>query len=158
MPSKSPLTPLAVLYRDVGSLKPDARNSRVHTRAQIKVVARSIETYGWTNPILIDDDGNVIAGHARLEAAKVLAIRQVPTICLSHMTAAQKRAYIIADNRMNEIAGGWDRKLLALEHQAIKLLDPEFDLSSTGFSLDDVEIMIDGLTACDEDKPVEPDR
>ena len=157
MSSKSPPTPLAVVYRNVGSLKPDARNSRVHAKAQIKVVARSIDTYGWTNPILIDDEKKVIAGHARLEAAKVLAIRQVPTICLSHMTAAQKRAYIIADNRMNEIAGGWDRKLLALEHQAIKLLDPEFDLSSTGFSSDDVEIMIDGLTACDQDKPVEPD-
>lgn len=93
---------LAVHYRDVSSLKPYRRNSRTHTRAQIKMVARSIEIYGWTNPILIDDNGNVIAGHARLEAAKLLGMTQVPTICLSHMTPAQKRAYIIADNRMNE--------------------------------------------------------
>ena len=77
----------------------------------MKTVAKSIETYGWTNPILVDEDGQVIAGHARLEAAKLLGMAQVPTICLTHMTPAQKRAYIIADNRMNEIAGSWDRKI-----------------------------------------------
>jgi len=148
---------LAVIYRDTSALKPSPQNSRAHTRQQIKIVAQSIDTYGWTNPILIDDDHNVIAGHARLEAAKLLNIMQVPTICLSHMTAVQKRAYIIADNRMNEIAGSWDRKLLALEHQAIRLLDPAFDISCTGFTLDDVEIMIDGLTACHETEPAAPD-
>jgi hypothetical protein len=155
IPSSSPL---AVTYRAITELKPHPQNSRAHSRQQIKLVARSIETYGWTNPILIDDDDNVIAGHARLEAAKSLDMKQVPTICLAHMTAAQKRAYIIADNRMNEIAGSWDRNLLALEHQAIQLMDPTFDLSSTGFSLDDVEIMIDGLTQSREDEAPAPDR
>jgi ParB-like chromosome segregation protein Spo0J len=120
---------LAVVYRDTTALKPSPQNSRVHTRQQVKTVARSIETYGWTNPILVDDDNNVIAGHARLDAAKLLHIAHVPTICLMNMTAVQKRAYIIADNRMNEIAGAWDRKILALEHQAIRLMDPEFDIS-----------------------------
>lgn len=155
IPSSSPL---AVTYRAITELKPHPQNSRAHTRQQIKLVAGSIETYGWTNPILIDDDDNVIAGHARLEAAKSLGMDHVPTICLSHMTPAQKRAYIIADNRMNEVAGSWDRNLLALEHQAIQLMDPAFDLSSTGFSLDDVEIMIDGLTQSREDEPPAPDR
>jgi len=148
---------LAVTYRAVAELKPHQQNSRAHTRSQIKFVAASLGTYGWTNPILIDDD-NVIAGHARLEAAKLLGMVEVPTICLSHMTQVQKRAYIIADNRMNEVAGSWDRKILALEHEAIRLMDPSFDISSTGFSLDDVEIMIDGLTLCREDEAAAPDR
>ena len=149
---------LAVTYRIAADLKPHQQNSRAHTRSQIKLVAGSIGTYGWTNPILIDDDDNVIAGHARLEAAKLLGMVEVPTICLSHMTPAQKRAYIIADNRLNEVAGSWDRKVLALEHQAIRLMDPEFNISSTGFSLDDVEMMIDGLTLCREDQATAPDR
>lgn len=158
MAAKPPPADLAVTYRDINSLKPSAHNSRAHTPAQIKLVANSMETYSWTNPILIDEDLNVIAGHARLAAAKLLGMEQVPAICLSHMTAVQKRAYIIADNRMNEIAGGWDRKILALEHQAIQLMDPDFVISSTGFSLDDVEIMIDGLTACSDDEIPPPDR
>lgn len=153
-----PSSNLVVSYRDPAELKPHHQNSRAHTTAQIKIVARSIETYGWTNPILIDDDDNVIAGHARLEAARLLKLPQVPTICLSHMTPAQKRAYIIADNRMNEVAGSWDRKILALEHQAIRLMDPDFDISATGFSLDDVEIMIDGLTEGREADQAQVDR
>lgn len=151
-------TALSVTYCAVTELKPYLQNSRAHTRAQVKLVAESIKSFGWTNPILVDDEANVIAGHARLEAAKLLGMSTVPTILLSNMTPAQKRAYIIADNRMNEIAGDWDRNVLALEHQAIRLMDAEFDLSSTGFSLDDVEIMIDGLTICRDDTPVEPDR
>ncbi len=158
MAVKSQPAELAVTYRDAASLKPYPHNSRAHTRAQVKLVGNSIETYGWTNPILIDDDLNVIAGHARLDAAKLLGMEQVPTITLSHMTAAAKRAYIIAVNQMNEIAGGWDRNVLAFEHQAIRLMDPDFDISATGFSLDDVEIMIDGLTVGTEDEPAHPDR
>jgi DNA modification methylase len=153
-----PFSPiLAVTYRPAAELKPHQQNSRAHTRSQIKKVAGSIETYGWTNPILIDDENNVIAGHARLEAASLLGMVNVPTICLSHMTPAQKRAYIIADNRMNEVAGSWDRKILALEHKAIRLIDPDFDITNTGFVLDDVEIMIDGLTDCRQDAVVAPD-
>jgi len=157
LPEKLPAS-LSVTYRDVTELKPCSHNSRAHTPQQIKLVVRSIETYGWTNPIIIDETGNVIAGHARLAAAKFLNMKQVPTICLSHMTPAEKRAYVIADNRMNEVAGTWDRKILALEHQAIRLMDPTFDLTCTGFVLDDVEIMIDGLTESHEDEPVGPDR
>jgi len=153
-----PSSNLAVSYRDPDDLKPHPQNSRAHTPAQIKIVAGSIETYGWTNPILVDNDRNVIAGHARLEAAKLLKLPEVPTICLSHMTPAQKRAYIIADNRMNEVAGSWDLKILALEHQAIRLMDPDFDISATGFCLDDVEIMIDGLTEGREAEPAQADR
>lgn len=158
MPISPSNSRLAVTYRALTELKPPPQKSRVHTRAQIELIAVSIETYGWTNPILTDDDGNILAGVGRFEVAKRRGIKEVPTICLSHMTPAQKRAYIIADNRMSEIAGSWDRQILALEHQAIRLMDPEFDITSTGFSLDDIEIMIDGLTVGSEDEPAQPDR
>jgi DNA modification methylase len=148
---------LSVTYKDVSQLKPYLQNSRVDSPKQIRLVACSIETFGWTNPILVDDDCNVIAGHARLEAAKALKLSQVPTICLSNMTAAQKRAYVIADNRMNEVAGSWDRKILAMEHQAIQLVDPSFDITMTGFVLEDVEIMIDGLTEAKDGEAIQPD-
>ena len=82
----------------------------------------------------------------------------VPTICLAHLSAAQRRAYIILDNRLSEIGGTWDKNLLALEHEAIRLLDPGFDLTSTGFELDDIEIMFDNLTEVSEDHSPEPDR
>ncbi len=131
-------------------LKPDPRNSKLHPAKQLKQVMRSIEEFGWTNPVLIDEEGSVLAGHLRLEAAKKLGIKQVPTIKLSHMTAAQKRAYIIADNRIAE-NGSWDAKLLALEHEAIQLLDPEFDLSLTGFDHDDIEVMFDNLLRPNQD-------
>ena len=147
---------LVVTYKRSADLKPHNQNSRTHTRTQVKAVARSIETYGWTNPILVDENDQLIAGHARLEAAKLLGLIDVPTICLAHMTLVQKRAYVIADNRMNEIAGSWDRKILALEHEAICLLDPSFDITNTGFSLQDIEIIIDGQTGCAEDEVALP--
>lgn len=131
-------------------LKPDPKNSKLHPAKQLKQVIRSIEQFGWTNPILADEDDNVLAGHLRLEAAKKLGLDQVPTIRLSHMSPAQKRAYIIADNRIAE-NGGWDRKLLALEHEAIQLLDPSFDLSLTGFDHEEIEVLFDNLLDPAED-------
>jgi DNA modification methylase len=130
--------------RHPSELRPDPKNSKLHPAKQLKQVVRSIEEFGWTNPILVDEDGNVLAGHLRLQAAKKLGLATVPTIGLSHMSPAQKRAYIIADNKIAE-NGSWDRKLLALEHEAIQLLDPAFDLSLTGFDHDEIEVMFDNL-------------
>lgn len=158
MPDPLKIRGLAIAYRASSALTPHPQNSRIHTKKQIQAVAKSIQTYGWTNPILTDEEGNLIAGHARLEAANLLGIEEVPTICLAHMTRAQKRAYIIADNRMNEIAGSWDRDILALEHEAIQLLDPTFDLTSTGFSIDDIEIMFDCQLDSREDVVPAPDH
>ncbi len=161
MPSKSGkqnINGLAVAYRPATELKPHSQNPKTHSSKQIDLVVRSIENFGWTNPILIDGDGNVIAGHCRLEAAKRMGIKEVPTICLSHMTAAQKRAYIIADNRLTEVAGSWDRKLLALEHEAIQLLDSAFDLTLTGFDGEEIQIFSDSLLEGREDVVPEPDR
>jgi ParB-like chromosome segregation protein Spo0J len=110
-------------YLPVASLKPYRRNARKHSAHQIQQVAESIRRFGFTNPILIDANGGVLAGHARLEAARLLGIEFVPTIRLDLMTEADKRAYIIADNKLAENAG-WDRELLAIEFRDLVELDP----------------------------------
>jgi hypothetical protein len=133
---------LLIEWRTPTDLRPDPKNSKIHTPKQIGQVVKSIVEFGWTNPILIDEADNVLAGHARLLAGKELKLAEVPTIRLAHMTQAQKRAYLIADNKLAENAK-WDRKLLALEHEAIQLLDPEFDLTLSGFELDEIEVFFD---------------
>src|SRR5687768_8119121 len=147
MPSQSGprINGIEVEYRDPATLKPHPSNPNTHSAKQVTRIARSIGDFGWTNPIIVDENGVVLAGHGRLMAALKLGLIEVPTICLGHMTPAQKRAYIIADNRMSEIGGTWDRKLLALEHEAIRLLDPTFELTATGFDDEDIAIMFDTL-------------
>jgi len=136
---------IEVTYRERTALKPHPSNPNTHNAKQVKRIARSIRDFGWTNPIVTDEHDKVMAGHGRLLAAAELNIDMVPTIRLAHMSPAQKRAYVIADNRLSEIGGTWDKKLLALEHEAIRLLDPGFDLTSTGYELDDIEVMFDNL-------------
>jgi DNA modification methylase len=128
----------------IASLKPYARNPRTHSPKQIEQIGRSIREFGFTNPVLVDADGGVIAGHGRIEAAKSLGIRRVPTIRLDHMTDAQKRAYVIADNRLAETAG-WDRELLAHELQYLSSLDLEFDTTLTGFDSPEIDVLIQEL-------------
>lgn len=129
--------------RQVASLTPYSGNPRTHSRKQIRQIADSLKRFGWTNPILTDADGNVLAGHGRLEAAKLLGMSEVPTICLDGLSAAEKRAYIIADNKIAENAG-WDKELLAIEFSA--LIEDSFDLELTGFS----SIEIDGVLGLDD--------
>ena len=99
---------------------------------QIRQIADSITRFGFTNPVLIDADGGIVAGHGRVAAAKLLGLTQVPTLSLAHLDAAERRAYVLADNKLAENAG-WDRELLAIELQG--LIDIGFDLEITGFSL-----------------------
>jgi DNA modification methylase len=134
---------LEVEMMPVAALKPRARNPRQHSAKQIGQIANSIREFGFTNPVLIDADGGVIAGHGRIRAAKELGIAHVPTIRLDHMTEAQKRAYVIADNRLAENAG-WDRELLALELQYLDSLELDFDLTITGFETVDIDLLIQG--------------
>jgi DNA modification methylase len=134
---------LEVEMMSVMALKPYARNPRQHSGKPIQQLADRIREFGFTNPLLIDTDGGVIAGHGRLEAAKLLGIVYVPTIRLDHMTEAQKRAYIIADNKLAENAG-WDRELLAVELQYLDSLELDFDLTITGFETVDIDLMIQG--------------
>lgn len=143
--AKRQSAPLKSTMARVQDLRPSPNNSRTHSPKQIRQIADSIERFGFTNPILIGEENEVIGGHARLAAAKLLGLERVPTIRLSGMSKAEKRAYMIADNRLAERAG-WDRKMLAVEFQAIAELDCEFDLELTGFEIEDVELILDAAT------------
>lgn len=121
---------LHIEYRPLANLIPYARNARTHTPAQVAQIAASIVEFGWTNPILVDGGNGIIAGHGRVLAAAQLGLSEVPVIELAHLTPNQRRAYIIADNRLAELAG-WDDELLRLE--LAELRDLDFDLDLTGF-------------------------
>ena len=105
---------LAIIELPITSLKPYARNARTHSKKQVRQIASSIERFGFVNPVLISDANEIIAGHGRVEAAKLLGRVAVPTVMLSHMSEAERRAYILADNKLAENAG-WDREILAIE-------------------------------------------
>jgi DNA modification methylase len=133
------------------ALIPYARNSRTHSDAQVAQIAASIKEFGFTNPVLIDETGSIIAGHGRVMAARKLSITDVPSIRLTHLTEAQKKAYVIADNKL-ALNAGWDDEMLAVELTDLK--DMGFDLDLTGFSTDEIEALLaptgtEGLT--DED-------
>ena len=121
------------------ALKPYERNARTHSKRQIRQIAASIETFGFTNPVLVDDQGRIIAGHGRVAAARLLGMEQIPTLRLAEMTAAEKRAYVIADNRLAEKAG-WDRAILAIELQA--LVDLDFEVELTGFEMGEIDLIL----------------
>lgn len=133
-------TPIAIEYRRVADLKAYSNNARTHSKKQVRQIAASIERFGFTNPILIADDGSVVAGHGRLEAAKLLGLQEVPTVRLSHLSEAERRAYVLADNKL-AMNAGWDREILAIELQA--LVDLDFDVELTGFSLAEVDFVLD---------------
>lgn len=127
--------------RHTASLKPYAQNARKHSKAQIKQIARSIETFGFTNPVLIGGDGEIIAGHGRVAAAKLLGLETVPAIALAHLTPKQRKAYVLADNKL-ALNAQWDPDILAIELQG--LIDIEFDLELTGFSLAETDLILEG--------------
>ncbi len=137
---------LKVVHLPIGELQAYANNPRTHSAKQVQQIAESIKVFGFTNPILLDQNKGVIAGHGRIEAAKLLGIKTIPTIELAHMTEAQKRAYIIADNKLAENAG-WDQQLLAAELQYISTLDLDFDLTLTGFETAEIDILLEGNDA-----------
>jgi DNA modification methylase len=131
---------LAIEYRKPDDLRPYDRNSRTHSKSQVETLARSIREYGFTNPILLDEDGVIIAGHGRLQAARAVGLEQVPTITLRGLSEAQRRALVLADNRI-ALDAGWDIDLLKLE--LADLRDDGFDLSLTGFSLEEIDSLLD---------------
>src|SRR5438132_1557499 len=144
----------------VGRLVPYARNPRTHSDQQVMQIAASIAEFGFVNPILVDTDAGILAGHGRLLGAQKLKLKEVPVIVLDHLTPAQRRAYLLADNKLAELAG-WDEDLLKLELRDLELAD--FDLDVIGFSDDELRDLlgepevIAGLT--DEDAaPEAPER
>src|SRR5690348_981410 len=145
---------LAIIYQSTNTLKHRSTNPRTHSQKQINQIANAIRRFGFTNPILIDDSGGIIAGHGRLEAAKSIGLDQVPTVRLSAMSEAEIRAYVIADNKLAENAG-WDRNLLGIELQYLSELDADFDVTITGFDLAEIDILIDELSSANEDDPAD---
>ncbi len=143
---------LEVTVQLIASLTPHANNPRTHSKRQVRQIADSIEAFGWTLPILVDNDGMIIAGHGRLDAAKLLGLEEIPTIRLDHMTEAQKRAYVIADNRLAELAG-WDFEVLGHELEA--LIDLDIDEELTGFAGPEIDLIIEGLSDTPEDDPAD---
>lgn len=127
---------MEIVYKKINELKPYENNSRTHDESQIKQICESIKEYGWTNPVLIDEKGMIIAGHGRVEAGKKLDIKEVPCIVLSGLTEAQKKAYVIADNKM-ALNAGWNEELLKTQLENLKELD--FDLELTGFNIDELD-------------------
>lgn len=133
---------MEIVYKKINELKPYENNSRTHDESQIKQICESIKEYGWTNPVLIDEKGIIIAGNGRVEAGKKLDIKEVPCIVLSGLTEAQKKAYVIADNKM-ALNAGWNEELLKTELEKLKELD--FDLELTGFSKKELDKMFDEI-------------
>ncbi|WP_376094354.1 site-specific DNA-methyltransferase [Roseomonas sp. CCTCC AB2023176] len=138
----------------VADLVPYARNARTHSPAQVAQIAASIREFGWTNPVLVDGERGVIAGHGRLLAARQLGMEEVPTLQLAHLTPAQRRAYVLADNRL-ALSAGWDEEMLRLE--LTELGDLGFDLGLTGFGEEEITSLLalptTGLTDPDEIPP-----
>ncbi len=133
---------LTIAYRDPRTLTPSVGNARTHTTKQIAQICQSIRSFGFNSPILLDSTGQIIAGHGRVLAAIRLGIDAVPTVQLDHLSAAEKRAYIIADNRLAELAG-WDEELLAVELHGLLELELEFDITDIGFELPEIDLLLE---------------
>lgn len=143
---------LDVCFLPLAALKPYSKNARTHSKKQIGQVAASIRTFGFNVPILVDEENTVLAGHARLAAAKTMGIDTVPCMRLSHMSKAQKKAFILADNKLCQNAG-WDEDILALELKDLIDLDKDFEIGVTGFSVAEIDSLIDGITVEEAGNP-----
>jgi len=137
----------------IARLKPWAKNARTHSKKQLKQIADSIRTFGFTNPVLVDGDLTILAGHGRVEAAKLLGLDTVPCIRLDAMTQEQKRAYVLADNKL-ALNAGWDDQLLAEELNALLEIDLDFDVEITGFSTSEIDSLVESLIP---EEPGDPD-
>jgi ParB-like chromosome segregation protein Spo0J len=131
--------PTSIELRPIGDLLPFTRNSRTHSEAQVAQVAASIIEFGWTNPVLVGADGVIIAGHARVLAARKLGMAEVPVIVLGHLSETQRRALVIADNKL-AMNAGWDEEILREEMQAVEAAG--FDLDLVGFSDEEIRALM----------------
>lgn len=143
-----------VEYRSTDSLAPYSRNARTHSAEQVDQIVESVRKFGWTNPVLVDANGGIIAGHGRVMAAQKLGMQEVPCIELGHLSDAERRAYILADNKL-ALNAGWDEDLLALEINELAALG--FDLDVIGFSAEELDALLaDEATAGETDADVVP--
>jgi hypothetical protein len=154
MPSLAAPSRLAVTYRPLSDLIPDPRNARTHPKRQIDQIRASIAAFGFTSPILADPEGHVIAGHGRLQAARAMGQAEVPVITLSGLSDTQKRALRIADNKI-ALNAGWDLEILQLELSELASLDIDVDLTLTGFSTGEIDVILTP-TADPDDEVIPP--
>ena len=154
-PQAAPDRRVSLVYEAVAELKPDPRNPRLHSRAQIRQIAASIRSFGFAAPLLVDRTGTLICGAGRLEAARSLGMAHVPVVRLEDLSPQQARALSIADNRLVETSR-WDQGLLAVHLKELSQLDLDFDLEATGFSTGEIDLKIEGLDAPAPEPEEEP--
>jgi DNA modification methylase len=132
---------LAIEYRSIDTLSANPHNARTHSKHQLRQIANSLEAFGFTNPVLVDNKNTIVAGHGRVEAAKLLGIARVPTIRLENLSADQIRAYVLADNRLAENAS-WDKAILAIELQHLLNIESDFEVTVTGFEIPEIDVIL----------------
>ena len=137
-----------IAYMRARDLVPNPSNARTHSPRQIEQIARSIERFGFNNPVLIDNNNRILAGHGRVAATKLLGIDPIPALKIEHLTDVEKRAYVLADNRLAERAG-WDDEILAIELQG--LIDLDFEIELTGFETGEIDVLLDGGDTAGDD-------
>lgn len=140
---------LSIIYRKISELKPYPRNARTHKRKQVNQIAAAIQEFGFTNPVLIDESDQIIAGHGRVQSAKQLGLTEIPTVQIGHLSRTQKRALILADNRLAEKAG-WDLEILAVELQDLSA--DGFEVVITGFDPPEVDCILDAAANTKSDR------
>ena len=140
-----------ITHRSVSTLAPWARNARTHSKKQIRQIAASIRQFGFTNPVLIDEAGTILAGHGRVAAAILPGMGKVPCLRIDHMSEDEKRAYVLADNKL-ALNAGWDEDLLAAELGALLSVDLHFEAGITGFSIPEIDGILEAV------EPAEPGR
>lgn len=144
-------TQLQIVQVPTSRLRSNSRNARTHSRRQIAQIAASIKKFGFNNPILADRDNTVWVGNGRLEAARICGLETVPVVFLEHMTAAEIRAFAIADNRLAELAC-WDEGVLAIELQELMALAPDLDITLTGFEIPEIDLLLGDVPAAGEEE------
>ncbi|MGA3229924.1 MAG: ParB/Srx family N-terminal domain-containing protein, partial [Candidatus Binatus sp.] len=140
---------MEIVYRPIAELELDPRNPRLHSPRQVRQIAHSIETFGMNVPVLINRADRVVAGHGRVRACQQLGRTEVPTISLEHLTEAQARAFMIADNRLTENSE-WDERLLAEQLKELSELDLDFALDVTGFEIGEIDLRNEQLTSAND--------
>ena len=149
---------LAVAYEAISGLIPYKGNPRTHSKQQLRQIARSIQELGFCNPVLIDKNNTIIAGHGRVDAAKLLGMERVPTIRLENLSPDQVRLLVLADNKL-ALNAGWDANLLAIELQHLLTLENDFDITLTGFEIPEIDLILEeAANPSDEDDVLDPER
>ena len=133
---------LMVEYADLKSLKAYTNNAKTHNEKQLQALAASIRQFGFNNPVLIDENNEIIAGHGRVEAAKIIGLTEIPVIRLNHLSDVQKRAYRLADNKINELVG-WNEDILKLELSELETICTDFEVTLTGFDTVELDVLLD---------------